>query len=595
MKKVLTLLMALFLLSCSEDNKKVELRLTDYGAVIDDPTHDNATALLALLDDAKKASMEGKEVIVYLPKGDLHVYQEQLPLHQLYISNHDHVDHRPVAMMFERMNNVSVLGDKTRLQFHGRLIPIVLKESDNIHLEGFSIDYPRPAMSQIEVLEIDKDQSDVKVKVLGETQYRIEGNQFVLLGETYELPLYTMLAFDNAGHMKWNRSDPSFNPTTIEELGDHTLQLRNWDEAQYLEVGDRYAMRSYYRPTPSIVIMDSKNIQVKDVAVHFAEGMGLVAQNSSDITLDGFHVAISEGSERVFTTVADATHFSGCRGKIISTGGLYENMADDAINVHGTYLRVDSIVGNELVGTFAHEQSFGFTWYEEGDSLRLISRETLLPVASYLPTKIEVLSTTQIKITFAEALPQTSKALAIENLTAHPEVLFTKSTVRNNRARGALFSTPKRVECTDNTFDHTHGSAILLTGDANGWYESGPCEDVVITGNHFINALTSLYQFTDGIISISPQMPLTVEGEYFHGRVVVENNIFDNFPTPIFYAKSLRELVFKNNTINLNDDYISLFKDNNSKLHNIGTYISDNFSTPVINCQEMTVSLFSEN
>ncbi|MDD7437641.1 MAG: hypothetical protein PUK66_02200, partial [Bacteroidales bacterium] len=174
-------------------------------------------------------------------------------------------------------------------------------------------------------------------------------------------------------------------------------------------------------------------------------------------------------------------------------------------------------------------------------------------------------------------------------------LLFTKSTVRNNRARGALFSTPKRVECTDNTFDHTHGSAILLTGDANGWYESGPCEDVVITGNHFINALTSLYQFTDGIISISPQMPLTVEGEYFHGRVVVENNIFDNFPTPIFYAKSLRELVFKGNTINLNDDYISLFKDNNSKLHNIGTYISDNFSTPVINCQEMTVSLFSEN
>ena len=592
MKKVLTLLVALLLFSCSEGSKKVELRLTDYGAVVDDATHDNATALLALLEDAHKASAEGKEVVIYLPKGNLQIYQEHLPLHQLYISNHDHVDQRPVAMMLEGLNNVSIQGEETHLQFHGRLIPIVLKESSNIHLEGFSIDFPRPAMSQIEVLEVDKEHNDVKVKVLGETEYRIEGNQFVLIGETYEQPLFTMLAFDKDGHMKWNRSDPTFNPEAIEETGDHQLQLRNWDEAQYLEVGDRYALRSYYRPTPSIVIMDSKTIEVKNVSVHFAEGMGLVAQNSTDLTLDGFHVALSDGSERVFTTVADATHFSGCRGKIISTDGLYENMADDAINVHGTYLRVDSINGNELIGTFAHGQSFGFRWYEVGDSLRLISRETLLPIATYLPTKVEVLSTTQIKMTFAEPLPQTSKALAVENLTAHPEVLFSKSTVRNNRARGALFSTPKRVECTDNTFDHTHGSAILLTGDANGWYESGPCEEVVITGNHFINALTSLYQFTDGIISISPQMPQMVEGEYFHGRVVVENNVFDNFPTPIFYAKSLRELVFKNNTININNDYTSLFEDPNARLYNVGTYISDDPNTPLTDCKDTTVSLF---
>lgn len=592
MKKVLTLLVALLLFSCSEGSKKVELRLTDYGAVVDDATHDNATALLDLLEDAHKASAEGKEVVIYLPKGNLHIYQEHLPLHQLYISNHDHVVQRPVAMMLEGLNNVSIQGEETHLEFHGRLIPIVLKESSNIHLEGFSIDFPRPAMSQIEVLEVDKEHNDAKVKVLGETEYRIEGNQFVLIGETYEQPLFTMLAFDKDGHMKWNRSDPTFNPEAIEETGDHQLQLRNWNEAQYLEVGDRYALRSYYRPTPSIVIMDSKTIEVKNVSVHFAEGMGLVAQNSTDLTLDGFHVALSDGSERVFTTVADATHFSGCRGKIISTDGLYENMADDAINVHGTYLRVDSINGNELIGTFVHGQSFGFRWYEVEDSLRLISRETLLPIATYLPTKVEVLSTTQIKMTFSEPLPQTSKALAVENLTAHPEVLFSKSTVRNNRARGALFSTPKRVECTDNTFDHAHGSAILLTGDANGWYESGPCEEVVITGNHFINALTSLYQFTDGIISISPQMPQMVEGEYFHGRVVVENNVFDNFPTPIFYAKSLRELVFKNNTININNDYTSLFEDPNARLYNVGTYISDNPNTPLTDCKDTTVSLF---
>lgn len=595
MKQLLTVLLALLLLSCTGESNIVELKLSKYGSVVDDPEHDNSVALLDLLNDAQKASAEGKQVVIYLPKGEIHIYQEGLPLHKLHISNHDHVDQRSVALMLEGMNNISIIGEETQLQFHGRLIPIVINNCNNIHMEGFSIDYPRPAMSQIEVLEVDKEQNHVKVKVLGETHYRIEGNQFVLIGETYELPLYTMLAFDRAGHMKWNRSDPAFNPEEIEEIGAHQLHLRNWEEAQYLEIGDKYAMRSYYRPTPGIVIMDSKKIEVKNISVHFAEGMGLVAQNSTDITLDKFQVAMQEGSERVFTTVADATHFSGCRGNIISTEGLYENMADDAINVHGTYLRIDQISGNELIASFAHEQSFGFTWYEEGDSIRLISRETLLPIVSYLPSKVEVLSSKQIKMTFAEPLPQTSKLLAVENLNAHPKVLFSKSIVRNNRARGALFSTPKKVECTDNTFDHTHGSAILLTGDANGWYESGPCEEVIITGNHFINSLTSQYQFTDGIISISPQMPLAVEGEYFHGQVVVENNVFDNFPTPIFYAKSLRELVFRNNTINLNNDYPSLFSDYNSKLYNVGSYISDDSDAPLTNCKEESIALFPVN
>ena len=39
---------------------------------------------------------------------------------------------------------------------------------------------------------------------------------------------------------------------------------------------------------------------------------------------------------------------------------------------------------------------------------------------------------------------------------------FAGNTVRNNRARGALFSTPRRTVVEDNLFDHTSGTAILL-------------------------------------------------------------------------------------------------------------------------------------
>ena len=60
---------------------------------------------------------------------------------------------------------------------------------------------------------------------------------------------------------------------------------------------------------------------------------------------------------------------------------------------------------------------------------------------------------------------------------------FAGNTVRNNRARGALFSTPRRTVVEDNLFDHTSGTAILLCGDCNGWYETGACRDVLIRRN----------------------------------------------------------------------------------------------------------------
>lgn len=375
--------------------------------------------------------------------------------------------------------------------------------------------------------------------------------------------------------MKWGRTDPSFDPKSITEIKAHTLLLKGWGELTYLELGDRYALRSYARPFPCIVGTDSKGVEVREVQIHFANGMGILAQNSSDITLDHFSVSLEEHSPRVFTIVADATHFSGCRGQIISKHGLYENMADDAINVHGTYLRVDSMLSaTEMIATFAHPQSFGYNWYHSGDTLRIISRATLLPIAELLPSQVEALSPTQIKITVSEALPETTEPIAIENISVYPIISFANNIVRNNRARGALFSTPRRVECRGNLFDHTHGSAILLTGDANGWFESGPCEEVIIEDNHFINALTARYQFTDRIISIVPQVQKMIEGAYYHGEVIVRNNRFDMFPSPLVYAQSLRKLLFENNQVIMINAYAPLFEDPSSRFINVGAIIT---------------------
>ena len=168
----------------------------------------------------------------------------------------------------------------------------------------------------------------------------------------------------------------------------------------------------------------------------------------------------------------------------------------------------------------------------------------------------------EFKIKFEKTLPAdiANGKYGIENLEWTPEVYFAGNTIRNNRARGALFSTPKKTLVENNLFDHTSGTAILLCGDCNGWFETGACRDVVIRNNRFVNALTSMFQFTNGIISIYPEIPdLASQTKYFHGGngggVVIEDNIFETFDAPIVYAKSLDGLVFRGNKVIQNNDF----------------------------------------
>lgn len=246
-------------------------------------------------------------------------------------------------------------------------------------------------------------------------------------------------------------------------------------------------------------------------------------------------------------------------------------MMDDAINVHGTYLKVVRRVNDHtLIGRYMHGQTWGLEWGRPGDEVQFVRSITMeltnkqnriASIQSY--DKETVDGAREFLITFESPVDtciSEVEGFGIENLTWSPEVLFARNVVRNNRARGALFSTPKKTVVENNLFDHTSGTAILLCGDCNGWFETGACRQVLIRKNRFINALTSLYQFTEAVISIYPEIPdLEKQQKYFHGgekeSIVIESNEFDSFDMPILYAKSVNGLVFRNNTIKRNTDY----------------------------------------
>lgn len=561
----------IFLLSgISVQGKNYDLR--KYGLKANS-TENSAPLLSAAIKKILSEHQGNTPIVLKFAKGNYHFYPTTELEREYYISNHDQSNPKKVGIALEGLENLTLDGQGADFIFHGRMLPLSVIDCKNCSFENFSIDFENPHITQMKVVANDTANGKITFEIAPWVKYKIENNTFIAYGDEWEHTPQACIAFDGeTHHIVFNTSDLGVNFKKVQETAPYTIIASEWKQPKLLP-GTVIACRTWYRPTPGIFVFQSNNTCLQNVQVHYSEGMGLLAQLCNNITLDRFSVCRKgEDDPRYFTAQADATHFSGCKGKIISQNGLYEGMMDDAINIHGTYLKVvERIDDHTLIGAYMHSQSWGFTWGNPGDSVQFIKSRTMEitgtpnTVASITPVDKPTSHGAKLfRIRFSTPLtPEITakESIGIENLSWTPEVLFTHNTIRNNRARGSLFSTPKKTVITDNLFDHTSGTAILLCGDCNGWYETGACRDVVIRNNKFINSLTNMFQFTNAVISIYPEIPdLAGQQKYFHGHegapgIIIENNYFDTFDVPLLYAKSVNGLIFSGNKITHNHDF----------------------------------------
>lgn len=569
--KLLSVLSLSLVLSCTTLSAQKVYEISAFGLKAN--SSKNASPVLQkALAKIKAEYKEGEKVILRFPEGRYEFHEKGAAVREYYISNHDQTNPKKVGIALEDMKNLTLDGQGSEFVFHGRMLPVSLLRSENCLLKNFSIDFENPHIAQVKIVENDP-QDGIVFEPAPWVDYRIAKDSiFEAYGEGWTMRHSWGIAFDgDTKHLVYNTSDIGCPTKGASEVAPRRIHAPGWKDAR-LVPGTVVPMRGWGRPTPGIFLSHDVNTTIENVKVHYAEGMGLLAQLCENITLEKFGVCLKgDADPRYFTTQADATHFSGCKGKIVSCNGLYEGMMDDAINVHGTYLKVVKRVDDRtLVGRYMHGQSWGFEWGCPGDEVQFIRSNTMELVGkqnkiiSIRPyDKEQTEGAREFLITFQEPVDQVineQSGFGIENLTWTPEVLFSGNVIRNNRARGSLFSTPRKTIVENNLFDHTSGAAILLCGDCNGWFETGACRHVIIRKNRFVNALTNLFQFTNAVISIYPEIPdLKGQQQYFHGGpeggIVIEDNEFETFDAPILYAKSVDGLVFRNNTIKLNTEY----------------------------------------
>ena len=546
----------------------------------------NATPILRhFLEGPEPDLQKGSDTLeLRFPRGQYHFMREGAIEREYFISNHDHVSSRPIGLYLRGWHHVIIDGQGSELLFEDRMLPIVLDSCQDIELRHLTIDFTQPQITQLHILRSDT-ASGIVFTPAPWVQWRLtDKGQLENYGANWQSIPEHGLAFDPKTHeLRYRTADLYFpnknlrhlTPSEARHMGikgstQHLLYAPHWKEAQ-LPTGTVFAARTGYRPQPAIFITESRDIRLDHLRIHFAEGMGLLAQNSHDLTLEHFDVRLRPRSGRYFTTQADATHFVACTGKISVQHCHFENMMDDALNVHGVYLKVTAREGKHtLVGRFMHEQAFGYTWAAVGDSVRLVTSRDIqgldgtFHVRSILPAEGASLTGARaVRITFEEELPADyipERQMSMENLTRTPSVTFAHNLVRHNRARGILINTPRPVLIEGNTFDHVSGSAILFSTDNNMWYESGQTRQVTIRHNLFQDVLTSLYQFTSAVISIHPIIPeLGTQQHPFYGQgpasIRIEDNVFRTFDTPLLHAISTDGILWRGNKIEPTKSY----------------------------------------
>lgn len=570
--KLYTLLFSLLVMPALANAQTLRIYdMKDYGLKAN--SSKNASVVFQkVLKKIRAEYQAGDSVIIRFQKGTYNFYEKGAAEREYYISNHDQDNPKKVGMPLEELKSLTLDGGGASFVFHGRMLPVSLLHSSNCSLKDFSIDFKNPHIAQVEIVRNDP-KLGITFKPASWVNYRISKDSiFEAYGDGWTVRHSWGIPFEKeTRRIVYNVGDRGCNTKGSFITDDGYVQAPFWKD-ETLTSGTVFVMRGWGRPTPGIFLSHNVNTTLTNIKVHYAEGMGLLAQLCENISLDKFNVCLKGNDDaRYFTTQADATHFSGCKGKIISVNGLYEGMMDDAINVHGTYLKVIKKLDNQtLIARYMHDQSWGFDWGFPGDEVQFIASKTMELIGGKNQIKLikpvdkaSVSGAREFEITFEEPLPDgvdENIDCGIENLTWTPEVYFAGNIIRNNRARGSLFSTPKKTVVENNLFDHTSGTAILLCGDCNGWFETGACREVIIRNNKFVNALTSMFQFTNAVISIYPEIPdLDHQVHYFHGgkkgAIQIVDNEFDIFDAPVLYAKSVDGLVFRNNIIRTNTEF----------------------------------------
>ncbi|MBT3295748.1 MAG: right-handed parallel beta-helix repeat-containing protein [Verrucomicrobia bacterium] len=421
---------------------------------------------------------------VHFAPGRYDIYPANAHRRRYNISNcNDDADHdKAIGILIENAAHLSITGPGARIVFRGKMIEVCIDQSETITVSDLDFDYHRPTVSEFTVTAATETHADLAVHK--DSLYSIKDGQLLWQGEgwTYETGLAQELIPET--EEVWRRPDPLVG-LRMEEIAPFRLRAHG---AHDMVAGRVFQLRDTFRDCVGVFVRRSRGVTFSKINFYFLHGMGVLCQFSQDITLEAVRIAPEEGSGRTSAAWADCTHFSGCGGRIVMKDCLLCGAHDDAVNVHGTHLRiVEQVSDDQIRVRFMHRQTYGFMAFNPGDEIEFVRWDSLAPFASNRVSDAALTDPRELLLTLEQPVPTDWHADdVIENTTWAPEVEISGCTAVRIPTRGFLLTTRRRTVVSDNSFVRLR-IGIHVESDAEGWFESGSVRDMTIRGNRFLD------------------------------------------------------------------------------------------------------------
>ena len=514
--------------------------------------------------EALAACRETNATKLVLPEGTLRIWPELAYEKYQFISNNTESIKR-IAFDLEGMDNFTVEGQNTLLLFTGFVSPFSLEGCKNVTIKDLSVDYTRTFHSEGIIEATGKGYLDIRFpedyrcNITNGCLYFTDENRI-----TYEFS--NLLEFDT------EKKEPAFlvcdywlSKRTIqaEKLENNLVRIKRHDLKG--TIGNTMVFGAAARYNPCFFISDCAGINIHNVNIWHCGGMGVIAQRSRDIELLNVDVVPSPGKGRIISITADATHFVNCAGYIRMIDCKFCNQKDDATNVHGLYMAIDEFLSPEkVVLKWRNSGQHGVDFIEPGMKVEIVNQKTTDTYCYAQVKAVEKLNDVATVVTFTEALPEgVERNMVVAADEEYPEVLIKGCYMSGNRARGLLIGSRAQMIIEDNYF-HIPGAAILLEGDGNFWFEQAGVRDVIIRNNVFENCNYGYTTWGAACIAVGTRIPELDNAERgYHRGLLIENNTFRVFDPRILNLFSVEDLTFRNNKIEMTNDYPYTYEEQN--------------------------------
>lgn len=472
--------------------------------------------------------------------------------------------HRFSAIYLQNRKDIVIDGNGASLIVHGKMTPMLLDHCENITVKNLTIDYACPTMTEFTVL--DNNDGIITIRINPDCLFRVDGNKLYWHGElgSNGKPYWEDLCckdFTQGGHRYAKTFDPEtqitkhFNTaqltfTKIEQLDAHTLRCTLTDRNIKLPAGTVIQTRNIIRDQVGGMFQRCKNLRLENLRVKFMHGLGMIAQFCENMTYKNCDFTPKNG--RTIASTADFFHFSGCRGQLVIDGCKARGAQDDFVNVHGTYLQIADVNPDSRTITvrFCNPESWGFQAFAEGDILEFVKWDTLISYGNTRVLRFEKLNPTDILLHVSQIPNDIAIGKdVVENTTWTPDVHILNCDFGPSNGRGILCTTRGKVMIENNRFEKLIGTALLVSGDCNFWFESGHVQEIVFRNNEVISCNYGITHETAPIIQCMPEVTNENSCAFVHGKLVLTGN---RFLKPLYGSHSiwleyLREAVITDN------------------------------------------------